>query len=307
MKRILPTLIETVREQSKILLIGIGMGAADVVPGVSGGTIAFISGIYERLLRAIQAVGKNYKLLFQLRLKVYWKQVDATFLLFLLSGIALSILSLSRLIHYLLEQYPIWIWSFFIGLILASTVMILRPLKWQVSSIITLTLGFIFSWYLSSLSPASAPDTLWYLFICGMIAICAMILPGISGSFILLLLGKYLFILNAIKTFDLLSLIIFACGAVIGLLLFSNILSWLLQRFRTLTMTTLGGIMLGAINKMWPWKEVLEKITRPNGKEIILAEQNTLPPEPIQWLWAALMVVVGAMLVILIEQSARKK
>lgn len=236
---------------------GVCMGAADVIPGVSGGTIAFLMGIYQELIDSIKSVNSQaLQLLFKLKIKEFWKHINGTFLVCLIGGILTSIFSLARLMKYLLEFHPVPLWSFFFGLILASAVYILRKLdKWSLKNSICLLLGIVAAGYICLASPSTTPDAYWFIFLSGAIAICAMILPGISGSFILLLLGKYAFIMEAVTALNIPVLLTFALGAIIGILSFSHLLSWLLKRYYMQTIALLSGFMIGSLLKVWPWKE----------------------------------------------------
>lgn len=235
---------------------GVCMGAADVIPGVSGGTIAFLMGIYGELLDSIKSInGEALKLLLKGQIGAFWKHINGTFLASLLTGIAISIFSLARLMKYLLEFHPIPLWSFFFGLILASAIYILKGLdKWSLQNILSLLVGVVMAAFICLASPAHTPDALWFVFLSGAIAICAMILPGISGSFILLLMGKYAFVMDAVSTFNIPVLMVFAAGAAIGIISFSHFLSWLLKKFYMLTIALLSGFMIGSLLKVWPWK-----------------------------------------------------
>ncbi len=235
---------------------GMCMGAADVIPGVSGGTIAFIMGIYAELLDSIKSVnGEALKLLLKGKIGAFWKHINGTFLASLFAGILISVFSLAKLMKYLLEFHPVPLWSFFFGLILASAVYILKGLdKWSIRNIISLLVGVAIGAFICLASPGQTPDALWFIFLSGAIAICAMILPGISGSFILLLLGKYAFVMEAVSTLNIPVLIVFAAGACIGIVCFSHILSWLLKKFYMLTIALLSGFMIGSLLKVWPWK-----------------------------------------------------
>jgi putative membrane protein len=287
-----------------------GMGAADVVPGVSGGTIAFITGIYEELINTIKSIQPS--LLKDLKkggIKAVWYKINAPFLISLLAGIAISIVSLSRVILYLLQNHPIPVWSFFFGLILASAFTIAGEIKeWNLPVILATFVGTSIAYIITIISPAETPNDLWFIFICGAIAICAMILPGISGSFILLLMGKYEYIFTSLKELNITIIITFALGCVTGILSFSHILSWMFKKYKNITIALLAGFMIGSLNKVWPWKEVLLKVTI-NGKEKILQEGNLLPAKyteitgmPNQ-LWIAIaMFVVGIILSIGIER-----
>ena len=235
---------------------GICMGAADVVPGVSGGTIAFLMGIYSELIDSIKSVnGEALKLLFKGKIAAFWKHINGNFLASLFAGILISVLSLAKLMKYLLEFHPIPLWSFFFGLILASAIYILKGLdKWSLQNIIALLIGVGIAAFICVASPAQTPTDLWFIFLSGAIAICAMILPGISGSFILLLLGKYEFIMSAVSEMNILVLVVFAAGCAVGIISFSHFLSWLLKKFYMVTIALLSGFMVGSLLKVWPWK-----------------------------------------------------
>lgn len=235
---------------------GVCMGAADVIPGVSGGTIAFLMGIYSELLNSIKSVnGEAFKLLFKGKIVAFWKHINGTFLASLFIGILISVFSLARLMKYLLEFHPIPLWSFFFGLILASAIYILKGLdKWNLKNIIALLAGIVMAAFICLASPAQTPDALWFVFLSGAVAICAMILPGISGSFILLLMGKYAFLMDAVSALNIPVLVVFMTGAAVGIICFSHFLSWLLKKFYMLTIALLSGFMVGSLLKVWPWK-----------------------------------------------------
>lgn len=296
------------------------MGAADVVPGVSGGTIAFITGIYEELIDTISRVNlKTIQLLFKSGLKSFWKAVNGNFLLAVLGGIAVSILSLARLIAFVLENYPIATWSFFFGLILASIPLVARQVRnWSGSRYFAFAAGAIIAWLITDLPPVTEPGAGWYLFISGMIAICAMILPGISGSFILILLGSYYTILNAVNDRDLLSVLIFIGGAVSGLLIFSRFLKFMFSRFHDITVAILAGFLLGSLNKIWPWKHVLEWFVKhegtPDEERIALVEKSILPHtysaltgQPAYLGIAIALAAAGALILLVMDRVAAKK
>jgi len=288
------------------------MGAADVVPGVSGGTIAFISGIYEELLDSINAV--NFKALAILKssgLKAMWKAVNGDFLISLLLGIALSIISLAKLIKWLLENKPILVWSFFFGLVIASVIYVAKQIKiWNFMTIFMLLIGTGIGYYITILPPMSGTYTSnWFLFIAGSLAICAMILPGISGGFILLILGAYKPALDALNNWDFKSIFLLISGAVVGLLTFSRLLKWLFNKYHTLTLAVLTGFILGSLNKIWPWKKVLESEVI-NGKLKIMQEKSISPlafeGDP-EFIWAILMAAIGFLVIVLLEKSATVK
>jgi putative membrane protein len=299
-----------------LYLKGVAMGAADVVPGVSGGTIAFISGIYETLLLSLRSFDAG---LLQMVLRgawtEAWQKINGNFLAVLLAGIASSILLLSRLMIYLLDFHPIPTWSFFLGLILASIVGICRTMdlrSWRFG--LGFVLGTIFGYAITVMSPTQTPEALWFIFVSGAIAICAMILPGISGSFILLLLGKYKFILQALHDFNLPVILVFMTGAAVGILSFSHLLSWLLRKHHLLSVSLLAGIMLGSLNKVWPWKRILTFYTDSKGAQHPLTEENLSPWDyealtglPAQTLWALALMVFGAVLLLGLEAWGRQR
>lgn len=262
-----------------IFLRGLAMGAADVVPGVSGGTIAFITGIYDTLLESIRRI--NPSLIGIIRKQGFKHALDhinATFLITLFLGILTSIFTFAQLITWMLDEHPIPLWSFFFGLIIVSVIHMLKKVEhWQLTRIISLALGILFAYGITVLHPINMEASQLNMLIAGAIAICAMILPGISGSFILLLLGMYGPLLAAAKSFDFFTLAAFALGCLIGLLSFSHVLSWLLQKYRDITITFLTGLMIGTLNKIWPWKEVLTWRTNSSGEQVPLLEQNLSP------------------------------
>ena len=299
------------RDYSILTLKGLGMGASDIIPGVSGGTIAFITGIYEELINSIKSINiEAFKLLFTFKIRELWQHVNGNFLLAVFAGIFISIFSLSKLIEFLLLTYPVFIWSFFFGLILASSAMILRGIKaWDFKLVISLIAGILMAYLITSITPAETSDAYWFVFLSGAIAICAMILPGISGSFILLLLGKYQYILNAVNTLKIDVLLIFMAGAAVGIISFSNLLSWLLQRYHNLTVVLLAGFMLGSLNKIWPWKEVISTFTDRHGEIQPLVEKNILPSfsnSSDGILYAIIFAFIGIALILIIELLSRK-
>ncbi|WP_323757962.1 DUF368 domain-containing protein [Roseivirga sp.] len=258
---------------------GIAMGSADVVPGVSGGTIAFITGIYETLLNAIRSVDlQALQYLKKFQIKALWKHVNGNFLLPLLAGIATSVLTLAKVITHLLAEYPIQVWSFFFGLIVISALIILREIKhWNISVFVAIALGIAAAYFITSATPAETPEAYWFLFIAGAVAICAMILPGISGAFILLIFGKYEFILSAVKEFRIVDIAIFGLGCIVGLLSFARLVGWLFNKYHNITVGILSGFMIGSLNKVWPWKEAIETYIDRHGDLKPLVEANILP------------------------------
>ncbi len=306
----------TKKEYLLLVIKGMGMGAADVVPGVSGGTIAFITGIYEELINSIKSVNlKALKLLFTFQLAAFWKTINGSFLISVLLGIGISIFSLAKGLEYLLIHYPILVWSFFFGLIVASTVYVARSIrKWSFGVILALAAGIVIAYFITIISPVEANTSYWFIFVSGAIAICAMILPGISGSFILVLLGMYQFILNAVSNLQITVLLTFIVGAAIGIIAFSNVLSWLLQKYHNLTIAILTGFMLGSLNKVWPWKAVTETFIDRHGELRPLVEENILPHTYEQlhgtqsWLLGAIaLAIFGFALIFIIESFTKPK
>ena len=283
------------------------MGAADVIPGVSGGTIAFITGIYEELINSIKSIDlKAIKLLLTFRFADFWKKINGNFLFSVVGGIGISIFSLARLMTYLLVHHPIEIWSFFFGLIIASSILVAKEVKkWDIFTIISLLAGGCIAYTITVLSPASTPETWWFIILSGAIAICAMILPGISGAFILLLMGKYAYIIGAVGSLDVGILVLFAIGAISGIISFSHLLSWLLKNYHGLTIALLTGFMVGSLNKVWPWKQTIETYVDRHGVEQVLIEKNVLPQafqgDPLL-MHAIVMVIFGFFLIWGIEK-----
>ena len=239
------------------------MGAADVIPGVSGGTIAFIMGIYDEFVGSLASINMEaVKLLFSGKFKAFWKHINGSFLLSLVIGIGISVVALAGIMQYLLANKPIQTWAFFFGLIVASSIFIIRGISgWKLREVLFLIFGVILGITICTLSPTQTPDGLWFIFLSGAIAICAMILPGISGSFILLILGKYQYIMGVISDLvsgvnigqNILIIGVFGIGAVIGILAFSKLLHWLLARWEKETMIVLAGFIIGSLVKVWPW------------------------------------------------------
>ncbi|MQP52934.1 MULTISPECIES: DUF368 domain-containing protein [unclassified Flavobacterium] len=308
-----------------IMLKGLAMGAADVVPGVSGGTIAFISGIYQELIDSINNVNLSaIKTLKKEGIKATWNQINGSFLLALLTGIGISVLTFSKVITHLLETQPILIWSFFFGLIIASITLIWKEItKWKLVDILFLLIGITVSYYITIARPVSSPDSYWYIFLSGFIAIIAMILPGISGAFILLLMGSYETVIGTINQFReglttanseiltqaLLKLGIFAIGAIIGLKSFSKILHWMFSHHKNTTLTLLIGFMVGSLNKVWPWKQVLETRINSHGEVVPFLEKSISPQnfdgQP-QFMMAIVLAILGFFVIFGMEKVASK-
>jgi putative membrane protein len=296
-------------------LKGVAMGAADVVPGVSGGTIAFITGIYEELINSIKSINlQSLRFLFKFGIKDFWKVINADFLVVLLTGILISVFSLASLLDYLLTNEPIIIWSFFFGLIVASAILVSKKIEhWGIFTVLFLVIGVVIAYLITDLTPAETTDAWWFIFISGSVAICAMILPGISGSFILLLLGKLQFMYKAISQLDIVSLLIFALGAIVGLLGFSNLLSWLLKKYHNATIAVLTGFMIGSLNKVWPWKLTVSEFVDRHGVTKPLLQENVLPGtyaaktgDDSQLLFAILLALTGFALIFVFELIAKR-
>ena len=257
------------------------MGAADVIPGVSGGTIAFIMGIYDEFVGSIARVDSEaVKLLLKGRFRDFWKHINGSFLLALVAGIGVSVVSLAGLMQMLLNGHPIQTWAFFFGLIVASSIFILRGISgWKVKEAVFLILGCVLGVVVCTLSPTKTPDGPWFIFLSGAIAICAMVLPGISGSFILLILGKYEYIMGCISGLfsgefrsNFLILCVFLVGAVVGILGFSKFLHWLLARWNKETLIVLAGFIIGSLVKVWPWNNMEAIVCSQFPEVAVLAE-----------------------------------
>lgn len=290
------------------------MGGADVIPGVSGGTIAFITGIYEELLDAIKSFdGEALILIKRLELKAFWRKVNGSFLVAVLGGLLTSLLSLAKLMNHLLVTYPIPVWSFFFGLILVSSPLILKEIKqWSFGVFVAFLSGIAFAYWITIISPAQTPSNLFFIFFCGALAICAMILPGISGAFILLLLGKYEFMLKSLVELNLTIIAVFALGCIVGLLSFSRFLSWILKFYRFPTLALLAGFMLGSLNKVWPWKEVISFRINHEGIQVPAMDQSIWPGHYLdktgndpQVFLAILFTALGILIVVAVEKVAQ--
>lgn len=296
-----------------IMLKGMAMGAADVVPGVSGGTIAFISGIYEELLSSISNVNLSlFKTLKKDGLKAAWKQLNGNFLASLFIGIFISIVSLAKVISWLLESHPILLWSFFFGLVLASVIYIAKQItRWNYIVVLLLLFGAVLAYYITTLNPiVSENSSTLFMFFAGAIAICAMILPGISGSFILVLLGAYKPVLAAINNRDFTTIAAVGLGAILGLLSFSRILKYLFTNYKNYTLAVLTGFIIGSLNKIWPWKKVLTFRTNSHGEQVPFNELSVSPfayeGDP-KFIYASLLIVAGFALILVLEKLAVKK
>ncbi len=287
------------------------MGIAELVPGVSGGTIAFVTGIYEEFIGTINNVNlSTFQTWKKNGFKVFWTKLNGNFILVLFAGMAISILSFSKLISWLLENHPIPVWSFFFGLVLASVIFVAKAIKkWNATGIALFLFGAIAAYYITTLPPSANTDSLPFLFLSGAVAICAMVLPGISGSFILVLLGSYKTILDAVNDKDFKIIMTVGAGTIVGLLSFAKLLKWLFANYRDTTLAILTGFILGSLNKIWPWKKVIE--TKTFGEKIIVInEQNVMPfsfEGDAQLTTAIVTAMIGFSLIFILERAASKK
>ena len=294
---------------------GFAMGSADVVPGVSGGTMAFILGIYEELIDSIREVGQPrfLKAVIGLKIKQIFQILNWPFLVSVVTGIFLAVLTLAKGLEWALTNQAVYLWSFFFGLVLASVFTVSSRVKvWNAGTALMLVLGAVGAYFLVGAVPLQTPETWWFLFLSGALAICAMILPGISGAFVLVLLGKYQFVLGAVNDRDFVTIAIVGIGAVVGLVSFAQVLGWLFKRYHDLTVAVLIGFMLGSLRKIWPWKEVMATITDRHGELIPTVERNILPGLTVngsfnsQILIALLLAVAGLVVVILLDRWANQ-
>jgi len=286
------------------------MGIAELVPGVSGGTIAFVTGIYEEFISSISNVNLSIlKVLKDEGFTSFWKKLNGNFLAALLIGMLISIFSLSKVIAWLLKDHPIPTWAFFFGLVLASVIFVAKSInKWTMLAIFLFILGTISAFYITTLPPSTSTGSLPFIFLSGAIAICAMVLPGISGSFILVLLGSYKIVLEAVNDKNSGVVITFAFGAIFGLLSFARILKWMFTNYKNATLAVLTGFILGSLNKIWPWKNIIEIIQI--GKKEIIIDENISPFAFVgdnQLSFAIVAAIIGFSLIFILEKSASKK
>jgi len=305
----------TLRESVIVALKGFGMGAANVVPGVSGGTIALLTNIYNEIVDALAAFTdvSTWKSLFKGNFKEFWEAINGNFLVALAVGVIVSIFSLAKVMTWALSHYPILTWAFFFGLILASLYYMLRDVHdWRLQDYIVLVVGIVLGLVVCTLSPTQTPDDMWFIFICAAIAICTMILPGISGSFILVILGKYDYIMQAVSDLNWPVLIVFALGCVIGLLAFAKLLHWLLARWERETMLVLIGFVIGSLIRVWPWsdKAAIAEAQALREGAIDIAESTSevvLPSINLQIPGAIICCIAGIALVVLLESLGSKR
>ena len=285
-----------------VALKGFAMGAANVIPGVSGGTIALLTGIFNELIEALNAIMSvsTWKLLIKGQFKEFWETIHGTFLLWLAIGVVISVFSLAKLMEYVLAHHPVQTWAFFFGLIVVSAVFMLSDIKgWKGKEVAWLVLGIALGAFICLLSPTETTSDMWFIAVCGAIAICTMILPGISGSFILVLLGKYEYIMKAVSDLNIPVLLVFAVGCVIGIVAFSKFLHWLIGKYEKQTLLVLIGFTIGALVKVWPWAD-----------KVACETANVLNGQPVEALHiggAVLWALIGAGLVLALELLTRKK
>jgi putative membrane protein len=292
-----------------LVIKGFLMGAANVIPGVSGGTMALILGIYEELINAIRSINLKFvRLITIFNIKEALSTVSWPFLLPVGLGVLLATFSLAEVLSWLLDRYPIIVWSFFFGLIVSSVITVSRVIKqWKISAIIAIVVGTIIAYGLLGVIPVSTPNAPWFIFVSGFIAICAMILPGISGAYILVLLGKYHYILKALNNKDFFTLFIIGAGALVGLISFAQILGWLLKKYHDLTMAILIGLMCGSLRKIWPWKETVTTFIDSHGKEIPSLQSNIIPSSfTSEVIYALLFMLIGILVVWGLDLWVRK-
>jgi putative membrane protein len=306
-----------------LTLRGMAMGAADIVPGVSGGTMAFILGIYEELLHSIRTIGQPefLRAVFRLRVKEVFQLLNWPFLAAVGLGIFISILTFSGVLEWLLVNQPIYIWSFFFGLVLASVFTVsTRVGRWTPAALLALALGAVAAYLIVGLVPAQTPNTWWFLLLSGALASCAMILPGISGAFILVILGKYQYVLSAVNQRDVVTIGLIAAGAAIGLVTFAQVLSWLFKRYHDLTVAVLIGLMVGSLRKLWPWKVDVEWLRDSTGNFVldrhgdllVIKQANVLPDFSTTAGWvetavALLLALTAIAAVVMLDRLAGQK
>ena len=270
-----------------LLVIGFFIGSADPIPGVSGGTIAFISGIYGRLINALKVFDLDFlKLILTARFKAALSRVEWNFFLPLVLGIVSALILVANFIHYALIHYPIYLWSFFLGLIFFSTLFFFKKIPFSFAICFLIALGFMVGYFLLALIPIDTPSSYWFIFLCGMIAIIALLLPGVSGAFILVILGKYSLIIMSLKNpfiwNNTIVLLVFYSGMIVGLLCFVHGVYWIMQKWEKTTLAFLGGLTFGSLRKIWPWKEKIEEM-----------EKNILPQIDLQLLYAVIFIILG--------------
>ncbi|MBU2555919.1 MAG: DUF368 domain-containing protein [Bacteroidetes bacterium] len=295
------------KEYIIILLKGVAVGVANVIPGVSGGTIALITGIFERLIDSLKSFGLGaLKLLLSGKWKLFVEKTDFYFLVTLMVGVVLALVTLARIFDFLFTHYPVYIWSFFFGLILASVYFVGKTVeKWNVATIASFTVGAVVAVLFTFLTPATQNDGFLYLVLCGVVAVCSMILPGLSGSFVLILLGNYqLIAIDAINNRDIAILFPVALGAVVGLVAFSHLLSWVFKRYKDQTIALLTGFILGSLGVIWPWKEAIVQLF--GEKEKVIGYHYLWPEMNLEFVMALVLMVLGIVIIYLMESGAKE-
>lgn len=291
------------------------MGIADALPGVSGGTIAFITGIYEELLHSLNAIDRDaFRLLIRFQLPAFWIKINGKFLSIVAAGIVTSLLLLIGIIFNLLVHYPVLVSSFFFGVIFASVVLVLKEIKdWGYKPIVSFFVSAGAGYFITTLSPSPTPDAYWFIFVCGALATCSMIFPGISGAFILVLLSKYQFMVAALTEMNVAVIVIFTLGGIAGLLGFARLITWVLDHYHHITVAVLAGFIFGSLNKAWPWRKALEYATTRQGEQVAVFDKSILPwnflsetgRDP-QLFQAILMMALGVCIVIVTERIATR-
>ena len=294
-----------------LILKGAGMGAANVIPGVSGGTVALITGIFEKLINSIKSFDlKAMKLLLSGKFKEFAEYINLTFLIAVFLGIGISIITFAQVLDFLFTNYPILIWSFFFGLILSSVYFVSKTIsKWNFGVIAIFILGATIAVTISMMKPATENDAIWYLIICGIIAAASMILPGLSGSFVLILMGNYqLIMITAVKELNLMILLPVVVGAGIGLIGFSHFLSWIFNKYKDLTIAILSGFILGSLTILWPWKDEIKQTfgTGEHIKEKVIGYNWHLPTFNMEFIFAIALMIIGYISIWLMEKYANK-
>ncbi len=301
----------TMSDYFSLVARGFAMGAADVVPGVSGGTMAFILGIYEELLNSIKRFASidTIKMLLGFKLKEAFDVLPWRFLAAVAFGIVLAIATLARFLEWTLENHPVLLWSFFFGLVVASIITVSkRVTAWNTNAIIGVIIGTIVGYLVVGLVPVETPNDLWFLFLSGAIAICAMILPGISGSFLLVLMGKYEYILSAVSSLDIVTIAAVGAGAALGLVSFAQVLSWLFKKYPNVTIALLIGLMIGSLRKIWPWKVDVQTYIDRHGEVVPLVQENVLPAAfDSTVMFAIVLAIVGFVIVFALDTWASRQ
>lgn len=307
--------MRTLKDYILLFLKGLCVGIAHAVPGVSGGTIVFITGIYTELLHSLNEIDRDaFRLLVTFQFVALWKKINGNFLFIVMAGIVTSLFLLAGIVFNLLINYPVFILSFFFGVIFASVALVLKEIKtWGYKPIVFFLLSAALAYFATTLSPVQTNDSLWVVFICGIVAICSMILPGLSGAFMLVLLGKYQFMISTFAELNLTAVVVFSVGCVLGLLGFARLITWVLDHYHRITIALLAGLMFGSLNKLWPWRQALEYVTNTKGQQVAVFDKSILPWHSLavtgkdpQLFQAILMMSLGVFIVIVLERIATR-